>query len=403
MAGNDKMPGWLKSLKASGFGQFLGSDVYVGYTARYVWQANQLGHFALGFAIGHLLYWICVSLYGFGALVGWFAGDCSALVRPCAPLAGFIDVGWVPLVVIGLFVLLYFGKEYADYLLAKYTYGETFPLDEAEIARIRRDGVIDAGFVALGALLVVVAPPAVFIPLIAGGVAAWFVRRRELKSKDFLDRANLPFFYALPVFVRDLNRDGQREKDLASALRRFARGAQATAQHVLIAGPKGSGKTCLAAGIAAELALNAQNSLFHSYTALLEVNPDGAFKEGDEFAEDGRPNHLGLADAKFLVIDEVPPAFKEAEIAPILNEISKETWGRIAKNAMHTVWIIALPARTPQGEAPPRDVEVIRIWGEALAERLGTAYEPTKPIAEQKLPWVRLIERTPEGKPRIAA
>lgn len=398
------MPDWLKRLKAGGFGQFLGSDVYVGYTARYVWQANQLGHFALGFAIGHLLYWLCIGVFWLLSLTGWFAYGCGAAVDPCHPIGGFVDVGWIPLVVIGLFVLLYFGKEYADFLLAKHTYGATFPLDSIEMKRIRCDGIVDAGFVALGALLVVVAPPAVFVPLAVGGGIAYLVRNRELKAKDFLDRVNLPFFYALPVFVRDLNRDDRREQQLAAAIRQFARGATGAAQHLLIAGPKGSGKTCLGAGVGAELALNAKKALFHTYTALLEANPKGAFVEGEEFAEDGRPNHWGLADIAYLIVDEVPPAWTTAEIAPILAEIPAATWTLIAEKKLHTAWIIALPAvGPPGGPQPPRDVDVIKAWGEALAQRLGVAYEPARAVPEQALPWIRLTRPGEKGKPRLVA
>jgi hypothetical protein len=404
MAGNDKMPGWLESLKASGFGQFLGSDVYVGYTARYVWQANQLGHFALGFAIGHLLYWICVGITWLVSLTGWFAHACTALVNPCQPIFGFLDVGWIPLAAIGLFVLLYFGKEYADFLLAKHTYGATFPLDAVEMKRIRCDGIVDAGFVALGALLVLIAPPAVFVPLIVGGAIAYLVRNRELGAKDYLDRVNLPFFYALPVFVRDLNRDSEREEQLAAAIRQFARGAEGAAEHLLIAGPKGSGKTCLGAGIGAELALNAKKVLFHTYTALLEANPAAVFNPQDEYAEDGRPNHWELADVGYVIIDEVPPAWTADEVEPILGEISAPHWSVIKKT--HTVWIIPLPTLTPGGAQPPRDVEVIKAWGEAIARRLSDEpaklYEPTKPVVQQRLPWIRLTRPEQKGAPRLA-
>lgn len=395
---------WLDRFARSSFGrQFIGSDVYIGYTARYVWQANQLGHFTLGFAVGYLLFWLCVLVYWVLSLAGCFTYRGDDWVYPCDAIFGFIGVGWIPLIVIGLYMVLYGFKEYGDYVLATRTYGRVFDLDDVEIARIRRDGVIDAGFVAFGALLVLVAPPAVLIPLALGAIVSLRVRSRELAEKDFIDRANLPFFYALPVFVHDLNRKEDREKKLAAAIRIFARGrggGDYKTEHVLIAGAKGSGKTSLAAAIGAELAINAHKAVYHSYAALVDADPAEQMTAEEVYAKDGRPNHWGLFDAQYLVVDEVPPAWTGGEVAAVLDTLPEAIWTLIKSKPIRTTWVIALPSQKTPGM--PRDVDIIDAWGKELAPRLGTAWNASASIPAQAFPWVRLVPPDRGGKPRMA-
>ena len=52
--GENRKPSLLDKLPAD----FFGSDVFVGYQGTYVWQANQLGHIAIGFVFASFFSWV---------------------------------------------------------------------------------------------------------------------------------------------------------------------------------------------------------------------------------------------------------------------------------------------------------------------------------------------------------
>ena len=325
----------------------FGSDVYVDYSHRYVWQANQFGHLLIG-AFATLL-------------IGWGIGR--------------YDLGAA--VVLGIYAL----KEGIDAAIALGLRQSDFSLDRREILA---DGAVDFSFVALGAAWIVAAAPGSGSGWLEGGLTlpSWalpallvgtllffeFVRRPFLARKDAFDRSGLPQLVRLSTFPAGTIDDPQ-------AIETFARRGEGSGGQWVITGAPGSGRSTLGKSMGGDATAHQRRVRYLSGSRLLEKRTVGR----EPVSAPTQPYQLGEAD--LVIIDDLPSPFLRAlgsggeqisalidpdagegrsifELSP-LDEAGNPV--RDPRSLPQIVWIIddpeaarefaeqALPARFPEG------------------------------------------------------
>jgi hypothetical protein len=233
------LPG-IPDVAKQAFHDVIGKDVQETPTVSYVWMADQLGHFGMGFMITYLLGWIA-TLLGHGAK------------ETLAGLAVFNFLIWVV-------------KETFDYFLeaanAKKA-SNRFPFNRKEILF----NIFTALFyIGIGTL---VAFCAIFDPLWAvcalgivllpaQALAYWWLRR-----KITFQQADLPYLYRLANFPNDVGENKDYILGLAKPDNRICR-------HLIISGPLASGKSSLAVGIGTEFAFNMGIARYTSLVKLIQ-------------------------------------------------------------------------------------------------------------------------------------
>ncbi len=281
----DAKKSWLEKLPADIFG----SDVFVDYQSKYVWQANQVGHFAIGFVFASFLSWAFSSS---GASSVCYYALCAILI------------------------LVYAAKEYIDLLIAKRQANKgLFPLEKRELWY---DMAADTWFVGSGVGVAAVAHVTPWYGLIAAIAAiAAFVMLREvfLPAKESLDKAALPFMYRLCNFPKTID----VKQCNIWRLRAFITGetieGYRPSRAVLIQGYRGTGKTTLAVGIGSEIALNKRNGGYGRslYLTAFNLFDRTGLNSTDDPAKllRWKPRFLGSGDpwslecAEVLIIDDV--------------------------------------------------------------------------------------------------
>ncbi len=291
-AARGKGRNWLDKLPSDIFG----SDVFVDYQGSYVWQANQFGHFLIGFVPASALAWTVAALGG------------DATIR----LLGTDLVYWLG----GAVFVLYAVKEYIDLLIAERQAMGLFPYAKSELWA---DMAADTWFVASGILTALAAhwQAEYGLLMLAISAGAFLILGLVfLPAKKSLDRTALPYLFRLANFpqtkdIRDHN---------VKRIRAFIAGRQvdgyAPSPAVLIQGYRGTGKTTLAIGIGTEVAVRKGPKGKHgksSYLTAFGLFEKGA-KKGKGEAEPiarRKPWMLGtgdpwsLAEAEYLIIDDV--------------------------------------------------------------------------------------------------
>ena len=264
----------------------FGSDVYVDYSHRYVWQANQFGHLLIGAFATLLLGW-GIGRYDLGAAV-----------------------------VLGIYAL----KEGIDAAIALSLRQSRFSLDRREILA---DGVVDFSFVALGAAWIVAASPVSHSGWIEGGLElpTWVlpallvatllyfevVRRPFLARKDAFDRSGLPQLVRLSTFpVRSAETARGSEGDWVAAIERFARRGDGEVRQWVITGDPGSGRSTLGKSIGGDATAQLRKVRYLSGSRLLEKRTVGS----EPASAPAQPHAVGEAD--LVIVDDLPAPFLEA-------------------------------------------------------------------------------------------
>jgi hypothetical protein len=335
----------------------IGKEVQQTPTVSYVWMADQLGHFGMGFMITYFFGWIATAL---GAAV-WLG----------------VEEKWV---VAGLGVfnfLIWLVKEIRDYFIEVRLAAQgkqSFPFNGHEILW----NIFTALFyIGIGA---VVAVAAVFDPLagiIAFGVvlipalplAGWWLRR-----KITFQQAGLPYLYRLADFPNTVD---EPTRAFIDAL--LSNPDRTASQHLVIAGPLSAGKSSLAVGIGTEFAFKLGIGRYTSLVKLIQsitkkredpesVKPPPdrpAFQNDPREFQDGR-TLWPWETSPLLIIDDVDdvlhlckPAASQAEAAlgPPVDQI--EAVIRTHLNGLvrtlkdrRTVWVLSDGGALGQGIDP---------------------------------------------------
>ena len=338
---------------------FFGSDVFVGYQGTYVWQANQLGHIAIGLILASVVSWI------FGE---WQLGDCL-FYGVCA--AG---------------VVLYAGKEFLDLLIAKKQAEGLFTLSKRELWR---DMAADTWFVASGVGMAAAAHAVHWWGLVAFGVALLaFLALRAIfvPAKKSLDRTGLPYMFRLCNFPKASHIKLHNASRIRAFITREKTNGHEPSDAILIQGCRGTGKTTLAVGMGTEVALYKRRGGYGRcrYVTAFSLFEHGARKAVGEASPVKRRTRrmLGTDDpwslkcAEVLIIDDVDSdngVYGGVTPAEILKKLKaqKELWKLL--RCKKTVWV------TGTGEFENEKADHSwRAWQKALSEFYDFEIDNTK-------------------------
>jgi hypothetical protein len=296
----------LRFVPSESVHRWFGSDIFERYTTEYTWYANQFGHFALGLVAATLAAWI-------GRLFsqhGWW------IIAAC---------------IVAALLALYIGKEAADWLMVKQM-KSPFAIDFDEAIK---DSGADIYFVCFGAVFGLLAAghwlAALGIlnadgPLIANVVGdvlpfaigfgiAWWLRNRYVPGKIHFDKSDLPFYYRLPSYRGSLVLRGQpstedNERAAVGVIEGAARDDERP-RHLIIYGPRHSGRTAMAVGIAVSLTLRLRKIRYLTMARLTHNLPSelrpGSFKD---------PTHWPVKEVSHVIIDDATTLLDAPAEAP---------------------------------------------------------------------------------------
>lgn len=366
------------SLLANWTSDFFGSDVFVGYQGTYVWQANQLGHIAIGLILASVLSW---------AFGHWECDD-SLFFALCAGV-----------------VAVYALKELIDLRMAKRQCQDLFKMNERELWY---DMAADTWFVASGVGMAAAAHAVHWWGLAAFGVAllAFFALRAVfVPAKRSLDRAGFPYMFRLCNFPKT---EGVEERNVSRILafitNRKTDGYEPS-RAVLIQGYPGTGKSTLAVGIGTEAALHKRNGKYgrvRYLTAFSLFEPSACEGMRQAWRLKRRTRRLlGTGDpwsvecAEVLIIDDVDSdngIYGTKRPKEILDKLKEQDELCELLKSKRTVWVTG----TSQFEKK-RAAQGWVAWHDALSEFYGyevdrkkTAKNPVETVAREPIPVIWL-------------
>ena len=238
---------WLDRLPSDLFG----SDAFVQYQSTYVWQANQVGHFAIGLIASSLSSWIFRALE-------W--SDCAFYIL-CATC-----------------VVAYAAKEFLDLKIAKHQAEDLFELNMRELWE---DMAADTWFVGSGVITGAAAHANPYYAVIAfflSALAFTVLRSVFLPAKRSIDRAALPYMFRLCNFPGTCGVNKTNVTRIEAFIAGKNIGGFDDSQAILIQGYRGTGKTTLAVGIGSEIALRRKKN--HGYGRVLYMTAFNLFERG---------------------------------------------------------------------------------------------------------------------------
>lgn len=334
-----------------------GKEVQTGYTLTYVWMANQLGHFTIGFGLTLMLTWIGQLL------IGWLSCACTqeGFVRITAQalsLPGDIRpmqalCGWTGGLAVGQ-VLFWAGKEYRDIRVVRHdAQGNLFALNQ-------RDLFLDAGtailFIAFGVAVAYASfwswQWAVIVFMVALALAL-MPAHYWMSRKYCFQRACLPFLFRLSDIT---GRIACPQNNAVGQVQAFVAG-QGCCRHLLVFGERGTGRTTLAVAMLTEHCFQVRRARYASWAKFLET--------ADSIDQVGQHNGQTVwawQDCDIIALDDVmvvPPGTSPllADFERGLNALPPAA--RQMLNQRRTVWVLGA---TELADAPQ--------WAQALAGAL---------------------------------
>ena len=296
-------------------------------TFTYEWVADQTGHFALGFELTYLLYWIAF-------LLGYTEGR-----------VGF----WLGVAVTLVFAV----KEARDYFSTRAQAAaamSVFIFNGQEVLWNCVTAVFYIGVGALVAGLAILYPLYGIIAVFASAPFVIWMGYSWLKGKLTFQQAGVPYLYRLANFPSPIDKAmGEFIVDMSKPAAPGA--APSTNYHFVIAGPLNSGKSSLAIGLGSEFGIRLGIGRYTTWAKLIQsaIKKDGEWDKPD--FDDGRilwpwqTSELLIVDDVDVLSDHVSKADAERErsIAQQRADVLKAQIPDVLLDAVkfrRTVWVI---------------------------------------------------------------
>ncbi|MCW3105679.1 MAG: ATP-binding protein [Segetibacter sp.] len=278
---------FLAQLKAD----LIGKDSYRGVTLTYSWLANQFGHFSLGFVPTLLLYRFLLKKYGFDSAAKW------------API--IVAGTWIAFETYNFLGPLLSKKQSKSKLVFVAKKQEPYTFKPAW-GNVAFDTITDLGYFSLGAFCCA----HIFSQYTSHCIVIWSLIIALLypsfywfRTKMFLQVPKFPFQFRLSQWDNSIDEAG------ADNVKKFLAAKEKDGMQLLVFGTKNSGKTSLAVGIATELSIKKNPSVYTTATKLYSMFAESA----DPAPEVGFL--WGWRGSSVFVIDDINPG------EPITEEI----------------------------------------------------------------------------------
>jgi hypothetical protein len=323
---------------------WFSKEVQTGYTYSYIWMANQMGHFTLGFLFTFILCWAVILI------AGW-------------ELSSLCFFSW--LFAVPLFELIFWTvKESIDYWKDVKKANRT-----GSFKPVKKDIFLDVCtalvYIVFGIIVSYTSFFSIPHALIAFGLIlllALLPARYWIIRKICFQRAALPFQYRLSNFPIKLPGDN------VSAVQDFIENENSQWQHMLVFGGRRTGKTSFAAGIGTEHTFRVKTARYTTFFKFLQL-----MKSQDIPDEKQEGTKIWKWDnANILLVDDINPVSRDTslvspdELKQALLAISPENKDKLLKRK--TVWVFGL--ENPENSENSNE-ESINQWEMALKQGLG--------------------------------
>ena len=258
----------------------IGKDSYRGVTLTYTWLANQFGHFSLGFIPSFILYLILSNFYT----------NSYAIARAPWYIWGF----WIAFETYNFLGPLLLKSRSRSKLL--YVKGNSYTFQPAW-GNILFDTLTDLSFFGLGAMFLgflgnggeiykIVCISIAILLLYPSGY--WYL------TKMYLQIPQYPYQLRLAQWDFPMNDNGKK------AVADFMNTANSKL-HLFVFGEENTGKTSLSVGLATELSIRHEASV---YTTAMKLSSDFFYPAGQTGSA---PTPWTWRDASVLIIDDINP------------------------------------------------------------------------------------------------
>ncbi len=299
-----------------------GKEVQIAATYSYLWLADQFGHVGLGLML-------CL-----------IATKIAAVVAHVASASGTEQ--WVGFLVTAVGVCLWEYRAYHD---------ATAPLPvpgpfEADEPMIRRNAVVAALYMVIGAGMGWAFEQQETRTQLAALAALLFVAivsaKYWVRQKIIWQKAGLPYLFRLSDAQHTIYE--KAAEDLTAMIEAVAP-PEAKPQQVVIAGPLGSGRTKLAAGVGTEFAFRDKTVRYVSLDRLLEfADAQRVASNPARFADDLGPNNIGYwpwTRAQVLIIDDIGPVLDSLHEKDLVDLLDRKLGPlQVCLRDRHTIWIL---------------------------------------------------------------
>jgi hypothetical protein len=265
--------------------------VQSGYTLSYIWMANEMGHFSLGFIITFFIVWI------------W------KLISPSSSYTGIML--WIPFVHAGIWIV----KEVIDFIMESIQAKKkkNFPVDLGDIFWDMMTAILNFS---LGIAVAYVSLISFSWPLIIYGcsipvtlLVTWY----WLYRKICFQQAGLPFQFRLGDFSKRFSNDDSVNAAICKQILDVCT-KNITGKHFLVFGKQGTQKTGLGVGMATEWTFNKGIARYTTYFKFLQLLPFPS----EPTVQDGR-KLWSWRYADMLVVDDVNPGIDAVSPASCAN------------------------------------------------------------------------------------
>lgn len=338
-----------------------GKEVQNGYTLTYVWMANQLGHFTIGFAGTLLLVW------GVQVLLAPCLGcSVSPFLATRETGGGLSDVrlqgavcGWVIVVAVG-HVLLWCAKEWWDYLRARNdAHGSAFDFKGIDVFL---DAATAVGFIAIGIVVAfcsLLAWSLGLLAFVAGVLVALVPAHYWLSRKYCFQRAKIPYVFRLADFggTFDPGLKGPPGAAVVDAFLHDPTKPRPRPRHLLIFGEAHTGRTELSTGILTEHCFDVKKGRYLTWTKFVENASMPPDQQEEEQSWPWQHSDIVVLDDVVSSVDglalEAP-----ADVAQQLAGLGQSTIDKLKDRQL--VWVLG-----------PADEKVRKEWRDALKGQFG--------------------------------